>query len=189
MNQQFDYTVVRSNRKTIAVQITPRGEILVRCPRRMRDDQIRAFVDSKTLWISLNLEKQEALPKLPVLTQPQLQDLLRQAREVLPARAAHFAPLIGVTFGKITVRAQHSRWGSCGANGNLNFNCLLMLTPPEIQDYVVVHELCHRKQMNHSRLFWEEVERILPDFRQRRQWLRENGSVLIARLGTQGGSV
>ena len=72
--------------------------------------------------------------------------------------------------------------GSCSGAGNLNFNCLLMLAPPEVRDYGVVHELCHRKEMNHSARFWKEVENILPDYRQRRAWLKENGGRLIARM-------
>ena len=96
------------------------------------------------------------------LTPEDINALADQALKVLPERVRHYAPLIGVTWGRITVRNQVSKWGSCSSQGNLNFNCLLMLTPPEVQDYVVVHELCHRKHMNHSPAFWTEVERILP---------------------------
>ena len=83
--------------------------------------------------------------------------------------------LMGVSYGSITVREQKTRWGSCSAKGNLNFNWKLVLMPEEILDYVVVHELAHRLQMNHSTEFWDEVEKILPDYRKRRQWLKENG--------------
>ena len=103
-------------------------------------------------------------------------------RRGIPERVAHFAPLVGVTYGRITIRSQHTLWGSCSSKGNLNFNCLLMLTPPEVLDYVVVHELCHRKEMNHSVRFWAEVEHVLPDYEIRRKWLRENGTALISRL-------
>ena len=89
---------------------------------------------------------------------------------------------MGVTYGRSTIRSQHTRWGSCSARGNLNFNCLLALTPPEVLDYVVVHELCHRKELNHSPAFWAEAERVLPDYKNRRNWLKENGTALIARL-------
>ncbi len=183
MNQPFSYRVVRSSRKTAAIQITPRGELLVRCPRRMREEDIRAFVESKAGWICQNLEKLEARSLLPRLTREELAELTRQTREDLTARAERFAPIVGVSYGRITIRSQRSRWGSCSARGNLSFNCLLMLCPEEVRDYVVVHELCHRKQMNHGPLFWAEVERVLPAYPCRKQWLRENGAALIARLG------
>ena len=81
-----------------------------------------------------------------------------------------------VDYNRIAVRAAKTRWGSCSAQGNLNFHWKLVLMPPEILDYVVVHELAHRKEMNHSQRFWAEVERILPDYKARRKWLKEFGS-------------
>ena len=86
---------------------------------------------------------------------------------------------VGVTYGRITIRNQRTRWGSCSAKGNLNFNCLLMKAPPEVLDYVVVHELCHRLEMNHSPRFWAQVERVLPDYKVSRKWLREHGNELM----------
>ena len=101
------------------------------------------------------------------------------ALKVIPERVEYFAKVIGVTYGKITIRNQKTRWGSCSSKGNLNFNCLLMLAPSEVLDYVVVHELCHRKQMNHSKAFWLEVEKVLPIYKEVRKWLKEEGSQMI----------
>lgn len=181
-NSNIPYRIIRSGRRTISMQITLSGEVLVRCPKRMPNGDIRRFVESKSGWIEKHLEKQTAAARLPAFSDGQLQALACQARQTIPERVAHFAPLVGVTYGRITIRSQHTLWGSCSSKGNLNFNCLLMLTPPEVLDYVVVHELCHRKEMNHSARFWAEVEHVLPDYEIQRKWLRENGTALISRL-------
>lgn len=112
----------------------------------------------------------------------QIASLTMQAKKIIPARLAYYAPLLGVQYGRVTIRHQKTRWGSCSSLGNLNFNCLLMLTPIEVVDYVVVHELAHRIHMNHSRAFWSEVEKILPDYREQRRWLKVYGGALIAGL-------
>lgn len=89
---------------------------------------------------------------------------------------------IGVSYGTITVRAQKTRWGSCSAKGNLNFNCLLVLLPENVQRYVVVHELCHRREMNHSQAFWREVAMYCPTYREDRKQLRAMGSELMEKI-------
>jgi len=174
--------IIRTDRKTIAIQIQPDGEVVVRCPRRMSESAVMAFVRSKQGWIDKQLEKQSAVPRMPGFTRQELQSLAQQAKAYLPGRVEHFAQQLKVTYGRITIRTQRSRWGSCSSKGNLNFNCLLMLVPPEVADYIVVHELCHRKQMNHSPRFWAEVAGILPDYKLRQRWLKEQGPALIRRL-------
>ena len=176
------YRVIRSARKTISIRITPEGQVEVRCPTGIRNDEIRRFVESKSDWIQAHLADVQSRPVLPKLTQTQVRQLARQALDYIPRRVDYFAPLIGVTYGGITIRNQRTRWGSCSSKGNLNFNCLLMLAPPEVIDYVVVHELCHRRELNHSDRFWSLVEQILPDYKQRQKWLKDNGGALIARL-------
>lgn len=180
------YKVVRSKRRTLALEITPRGEVLVRAPLRASDAVIRSFVESKERWIETHLaqvrERMAAAAAVPRFTEAEREALRAKARPVLEARVRHFAPLAGVSWSRITVRTQRSRWGSCSAQGNLSFNALLLLAPPEVLDYVVVHELCHRKEMNHSSRFWAEVERLVPDWKQHRKWLRQNGASLMARL-------
>lgn len=178
----ISYKLIRSARKTIAIQITPDGEVIVRCPKRYPEREVRNFVDSKRAWIEKHLIEMEEKPQLPTFSTEELRTLANQAAQIIPERAAYFAPIVGVTYGRITIRGQHTRWGSCSAKGNLNFNCLLMLAPPEVLDYVVVHELCHRKELNHSARFWAEVERVMPDYARHRKWLKENGGELIARL-------
>ena len=178
----ISYEIIRSSRKSLSLQITPQGQVLVRCPNRMPKREIDAFVESKRAWLQKHLTKIETRPQLPLFSPEEIQILADRALVDLPERVRKFAPLVGVTYGRITIRSQHTRWGSCSAKGNLNFNCLLMLCPEEVRSYVVIHELCHRKQLNHSPKFWAEVERIMPDYKMHRKWLKDNGGPLIARL-------
>ena len=113
------------------------------------------------------------------LTMEEIRRLAQEAVRVIPERVAYYAPKVGVTYGRISIRHQKTKWGSCSSGGNLNFNCLLMLAPETVRDYVVVHELCHRKQMNHSEAFWAEVERVLPGYREARKWLKTHGQELM----------
>lgn len=176
----YEYTVIRSNRKSICIEISTDLQVKVRAPKRMPDSQIRAFVASKDKWIidhlaimRERLRAQETSASHRPLSDTEITALTQRAAIVIPERVRHFAPIIGVTYGRITIRHQKTRWGSCSSSGNLNFNCMLMNTTPELIDYVVVHELCHRKQMNHSPLFWAEVEKVLPNYRDLRKELRQ----------------
>ncbi|MDO4614722.1 MAG: SprT family zinc-dependent metalloprotease [Lachnospiraceae bacterium] len=188
MYENWKVEIRRSDRRSIAIQLDPGRIIIVRAPRHMPDAEIRRFYRSQKGWIEKHIGKiEEQLQKeesaaAPVLTDRELRELALRAKEELPGRVFIFAEEIGVSYGRITIRNQKTRWGSCSSKGNLNFNCLLMLMPQEIRDYVVVHELCHRKEMNHSPAFWAEVERILPDYRERRKWLKENGGSYMRRV-------
>lgn len=176
------YRVIRSRRRSTAIEITPQGEVLVRCPLRLPDREIQSLVQSRMPWILRHLAK---LPMKPqeTLTPAQMNSLREKTHEAVRYALLTYAPQIGVSYGDVHIRCQKTRWGSCSARGNLNFNCLLALAPPEVLEYVVVHELCHRKEMNHSPQFWAEVERVLPNYRMRRKWLRDHGAELMARVG------
>jgi predicted metal-dependent hydrolase len=176
------YTLVRSSRKTISIVIKPSGEVEVRCPKRCAKRDVEAFVASKEDWIWKHLETIAQKPAVPVLSETERKTLAEEAARILPEKVQRFAKQMDVSYGRITIRSQRTRWGSCSVKGNLNFNCLLMLCPEYVQDYVVIHELCHRKEMNHSAAFWAEVERHCPDYRDRRKWLKENGGLLVGRL-------
>ena len=175
------YKIIRSARKSIAIQIV-NGEVLVRCPNRMAARDIQKFVESKAGWIQSHPQKAADRPRLPALTMEEVRELADRALTVIPARVAYFAPRIGVSYNGITIRNQRTRWGSCSSKGNLNFNCLLMLVPPAVLDYVVIHELCHRREMNHSPKFWAEVEKYDPLYRSHKKWLKDHGGSLIGRL-------
>lgn len=96
-----------------------------------------------------------------------------QAKKWITGRVRFYAQMMGETVNRITIKSQKKRWGSCSSARNLNFNWRLMCYAPEAIDYVVVHELCHLKQMNHSKAFWAEVEHILPDYKARKAMLKE----------------
>ena len=186
----MNVTIIRSNRKTIALQVNPDLTVTVRAPKRMSDREIRLFVQEKESWIQKHVEQlrrrneQYDAQGLEPLTFAELHELADRALEYIPERVAYFAGQMGVTYGRITIRNQKTRWGSCSSKGNLNFNCLLMLAPPEVIDYVVVHELCHRKEMNHSKAFWEEVARVMPDYKKALSWLKTEGGMVMRRAFT-----
>ena len=189
--KQMNIQIIRSNRKTAVIQVWQDQTVKVRVPRSMPEEAVRQMIKRKELWIREQLEKMKRLQEQEQaaeqntqrFTGAELQNLADQALKVIPERTAYYAPIVGVTYGRITIRGQKTRWGSCNSKGNLNFNCLLMLAPPEVLDYVVVHELCHRKEMNHSKTFWKEVEKVLPDYRKAVRWLKENGGELMKRRG------
>jgi predicted metal-dependent hydrolase len=104
--------------------------------------------------------------------------LRQQALEVIPARALLYSQIIGVNFAKISIRDQKTRWGSCSHKGNLNFNWRLIMTPEPVLDYVIIHELCHLKRMNHGKSFWNEVAKYCPDWREKRRWLNKHSREL-----------
>ena len=184
-NTDIKITIIRSSRKTLSIQLK-HGEIIARAPLRMKDKEIYGFIDSKKEWIEKHLsaleERQKNLSETVPFTDEEIRALAERAKVIIADRVRYYAPKIGVTYNRITIRCQRTRWGSCSSKGNLNFNCLLALFPSEIIDSIVVHELCHRKQMNHSAQFWAEVEAVLPDYRESRKWLKENGGQLMARL-------
>lgn len=188
--ERGEIRILRSSRRTVAIQIDEELQITVRAPLRMSDAAIEEFLEERSAWIEKHLRKMEertkALKPAPeeMLTLEEVRTLAKEAAEYIPGRVRFYAEKIGVGYGKITIRNQKSRWGSCSSRGNLNFNCLLMLTPPEVIDYVVVHELCHRLEMNHSGAFWARVGRILPDYKKCERWLKTEGEKILRRMET-----
>lgn len=175
-----EYTLIRSSRKTVSLQVKENGEIIVRAPFGIPERKIRNFVDKNRDWVKRRLEEvQEQRSRAHVITDKEREEGVKKALKVIPERVAYYAARMGVTYHRITIREQKTRWGSCSKAGNLNFNWKLVLMPPEILDYVVVHELAHRKQMNHSPAFWAEVAKEIPDYQNRRKTLNELGKQWI----------
>lgn len=182
----MEYTLIKSKRKTLSLEVREDG-IIVRAPRRTTKREADEFVRGHERWI---IKKREQLAArkarekaVPRLSEEELKVLAVQAREVIPERVAYYAELLGVDYGRITLRCQKTRWGSCSAKKNLNFNILLMLTPPQVLDSVVVHELCHLFEMNHSVRFYGRVYAVYPEYDRWNRWLKENGGLIMARAG------
>ena len=185
MSIEAKISIIRSSRKTLSIQLKS-GEIIARAPLRMKDKEIYSFIESKKSWIEKNLakieEREKAVGDADPFTAEEIKALAEKAKVVIAERVKYYAPMIGVTYNRITIRCQRTRWGSCSSKGNLNFNCLLALFPLEIIDSVVVHELCHRKHMNHSPQFYAEIEKVFPEYRRCNKWLKDNGGLYMARL-------
>ena len=176
--------LIRARRKTLSIRITQEGNLEIRAPLGMPKGEIEAFLKEKAQWIESHRAKvlaEYAQGQEAPLGEEEILTLAEQMRQRLPEKLNRHAASMGVTFGRVTIRCQQTRWGSCSGKGNLNFNCLLMLAPEEVLDYVVVHELAHRKKMNHSALFWREVERECPDYKKSLRWLKDKGGALLSR--------
>ncbi|WP_370751619.1 M48 family metallopeptidase [Eubacterium sp.] len=169
----------------MCLEIKHDGTLIVRVPFFMRNDDVLKFVNSKQDWINSHLSKiknNQADLENNYLTKDEINNLISTASDYIPTRVSYFAKIMGVSYNRISIRTQKTRWGSCSSKGNLNFNALLMLTSKDVIDYVVIHELSHRIEMNHSPRFWSIVENVLPNYRVQRKWLKENGYKLISRI-------
>ena len=171
--------IIRSKRRSLGLEIKEPGILTVRAPLHLSEKRINKFLEEKELWIYENLEriakaKDEKFGGR-VLSKDEIKALANQAALELPQMVETWAKKMGVTYGRITIRNQKTRWGSCSSQGNLNFNCFLMLAPKEVQEYVVIHELAHRKEMNHSKAFWKIVQDFDPKFEEHKQWLKTEG--------------
>lgn len=143
-NENIRVQVIRSGRKSLGLEVRPDGTVLARIPARLSDRELKAFIEKQQDWI------------------------LKKVDQV-----KYYCAVMQVTVGRITIRNQKTRWGSCSSAGNVNFNYQLYYLSDELLDYVVVHELAHRRHMNHSKEFWSEVARYCPDYRARRKQLKE----------------
>ena len=173
MAEKFPYRIIRSDRKTLGLEIGAGPEVLVRAPRRASQAQIEAFVERYREWVLQKLEKRRAfLEKHPEPTGEQLKIWMARAQAVIPDRVAHYARMMGVVPTGIRFTKNKARIGSCCQKNRISFSCRLMGYPTEVLDYVIVHELAHILHKNHGPAFWQMVGAVLPDYRQRRAMLR-----------------
>ena len=153
------------------MSIAPDGHLVFRGPEAMSKEAAEAFAREHARWILNHRERARGGNVLPEMSADELRGLANRLIPVLTDRLRYYAGRMGVTYRRVTIRNQKTRWGSCSSAGNLNFNVRLAQVDPDLLDYVVVHELAHRREMNHSPAFWDIVESVLPDYRERRERL------------------
>ena len=187
--------LIRSRRRTLALQITADAQLVVRAPKWASLSEINGLVNDKLAWIrkkqqeirGLQLElaarRQEQAGSFlylgelrpHVMTQQDLASWYRvQAREVIGERVALFSQRSGLAYSSLRITSAKTRWGSCSRQGALNFTWRLVMAPLWVVDYVVAHEIAHLAHHNHSRRFWGKVAELFPNFREARKWLRAN---------------
>lgn len=180
-------SVIRSKRKTGSVIVNSDGSAELRIPLHTSDSTVNDMLEGRAQWIVEKhremIVKAEAVESArPNLTDTQRALLEKRykktASEYFPLRVQHFEKIMGVRHKKIAIRDQKTRWGSCSTSGTLSFNWRLIMAPPEVLDYVVVHELAHFSHMDHSKAFWSTVEKVMPDYDIHRKWLNDHGQEL-----------
>lgn len=169
----MEYEVVYSKRKTVGICVKPDGRVIVRAPSGTSEDFIKETVASHSQWIENAKKKLEGRKdKLSEASFEEEKILRKNAKELLPLKVSYYSGLIGVKPSRITITGAKTRFGSCSGKNSISFSFYLMRYPEKAIDYVVVHELCHIKHHNHSKDFYKEIEKILPDYKEREKLLR-----------------
>lgn len=165
---KYPVEIQRSRRKTLVLSVEKDLRVLVKAPLSMPDSVIGSFVEKHRDWIGRHLKlREEANAKARSFSEEEIAALKDQTARFLQQRVPHYAALMGVEPAGVKVTRAVARWGSCSAKNRLCFSCRIILLPSEAADYVVVHELAHIRQKNHGPHFYEEIEKVLPDYRQR----------------------
>ena len=174
MESMTEYELIRSGRKTLALEVTRDGRVLVRAPQRCAKARIEAFVAAHEGWIAKHLasQREKAAAAPPPPTPEEVERLMARAKAVLPEKVAHWSRVTGLVPTGITITNAHTRYGSCSPKNRLSFSCFLMDCPEEAVDLVVVHELCHIREKNHGPRFYALLGRYLPDHRERKKLLK-----------------
>lgn len=219
-NRDYPVYIRRSRRKTLSLNVTTDGSILIKAPLFFPEVDIHNFINRQKEWISQIIDKNRKIKRysfnngseVPFLgrgliissgsqfsetllkgesiiipygkrVENELESFYRNmAREIIEERVKIYADILGVEYNRISIKAQKTRWGSCSGKGNLNFNWKVILTPFELVNYLVIHEVCHLKEMNHSKEFWKQVEQLDPDYIEHRRELQNYGYFLTTFL-------
>ncbi|MEK9194916.1 MAG: SprT family zinc-dependent metalloprotease [Patescibacteria group bacterium] len=176
--REIIYTLRRSHRaRHVRITIHYNGNVIVTAPRRIHQSFIEQFILHKSSWILKKLAYIRSLGPAPI-RRISRQDYMRykmSARLLAENRIEHFNTAYGLSYGRISIRNQTTRWGSCSGGGNLNFNYRIALLPSYLCDYIIVHELCHVAELNHSQRFWNLVAKTIPYYAEARRELRRHG--------------
>ena len=169
----MEYKVIYSVRRTVSISFDKEGMLTVRAPRGTKDKRIKEILNEHSAWIekhrvrALKKAESEAL-----MTDEEIKALKKAAKQTLIPMTAYYAAILGVSYGRITITSAKTRFGSCSFAGNISYSYRLMRYPPAAQEYVVVHELCHRIYMDHSAAFYKRIEAVLPDYKKRKALLK-----------------
>ena len=170
----MEYKLLRSNRKTLAIEITREGEVLIRAPRHCPRSLIDELVERRSDWICKHLQlQQQRMDDHPEPDEQTRLALIEEAKAYIPARVEYFGEIMGLSPTGITITGAKKRFGSCSAKNRLCFSWRLMQYPPEAVDYVVVHELAHIVHKNHGKDFYRLIATVLPDWKQRNDLLKK----------------
>lgn len=170
----MEYELIRSGRRTLALEVRTDGTLVVRAPYLCSEKKIEGFLTAHTDWIEKARRRVAARAEAhPEPTEEEIKRLKKAAREQLPPKVAHYAALLGVQPTAVRITSARTRFGSCSGKNAISFSWRLMQYPDEAVDYVVVHELCHILHHDHSPRFYEQVARVLPDYKARAKILKK----------------
>ena len=169
------YTIKRHPRaKNIRITVNAEAKVIVTAPRHVSEKRVHDFFASQISWVEEVLRKMETKRRLvipPDITQDSLVACRARALKFVRDRLRHYNHHYGYTYHRIAIKQMSSRWGSCSSEGNMSFHYRLLFLPIELADYVIVHELCHLKELNHSHKFWQLVRETIPEYRKRKHLL------------------
>ncbi len=174
--------IIKSKRKSIEIQISSEGKLIVRAPIHATNSQILDFVQLKSPWVQRqrdrvlkNLQNVKRLSQIQLCKIPEMK---HQAFIIINKRVGYYTKITGLKNHKVRISSAKTRWGSCSVTNNLSFNWRLILAPECVLDYVVIHEIIHIKHKNHSKIFWKELEKYYSDYKNAKKWLRDNSSII-----------
>lgn len=186
MSNIYHCNLIRSKRKTLSISVENDGSITIRAPRGLSNRRIDAFLKEKKKWIIKKVQlakqrQQKAQTFQDRLNNTNIKEQRERARIYLQKRLEHFCKNHRLSYNKLRITSAKTRWGSCGPTNNVNFNWKIILAPPQVIDYLVVHELAHTVEKNHQKPFWKLVEQMDPQYKENRKWLKKHGYLLEAK--------